>query len=68
MKPARSVFGIAAAALAAVLASGCYESPEVAMHEPGVYKGKPDSDAIMRPSAEAREALKERLRLTQSDR
>ena len=49
--------------------SGCYESAdEVSLHQPGVYSGKRDSDAVMRPSAEARAALKERFHQIQTDR
>ena len=71
MKSVRAAFGITGAALAlaaAGLLGGCYESSEVALHQPGVYAGKPDSDAVLRPSAEAREALKERFRQIQTDR
>ena len=68
MKKIRAALGVAAAAALAGLAGGCYESPEVALHQPGVYAGKPDSDAVVHPSAEAREALKKRFRQIQTDR
>ena len=56
-------------ALAAVASAGCYRSADdVALHQPGQYTGKADSEAILRPSDEARTALKERFRLTQTDR
>ena len=65
----RFAFPILAVALAAGAVSGCYESAdEVALHQPGVYTGKRDSDAIMHPNDEARAALKERFRLGQTDR
>ena len=64
----RFAFSILGVALAGAM-SGCYQSAdEVALHQPGVYSGKPDSDAVMRPSAESRAALKERFRQIQTDR
>lgn len=53
---------------AAVLLSGCYESAEVSLHSPGVYRGKADSAAILAPDADARAALISRLRAGQTDR
>ena len=65
----RFAFPVAAILLAAGAASGCYESAgEVALHQPGVYSGKRDSDAILHPSEESRAALKERFRRGQTDR
>ena len=65
----KSVFPIAAILLAAGAAAGCYESAdEVALHQPGVYAGKRDSDAILHPDEKSRAALKERFRLGQTDR
>ena len=59
------LFGI----LAAMFSAGCYrEADDVALHQPGQYTGKADSAAILRPSDDARAALKERFRLTQTDR
>lgn len=48
--------------------AGCYESPDVVMHSPGEYRGKPDSKTIMHPTEEQRTALLERFRAIQTDR
>ena len=46
--------------------TACYESAEVTLHEPGVYKGKTDKHAL---SAEEREkVLKKRFLHVQTDR
>lgn len=55
-------------AVAAGALSGCYESPDVVLHEAGQYKGNPDSAAIMHPTDEQRAALTERFRAVQTDR
>jgi hypothetical protein len=61
--------GLCAAVFAAAAAlSGCYESGDVSLHSPGVYKGKPDSAAVLSPSADARDALRARFRAGQTDR
>jgi hypothetical protein len=61
--------GVCALVFAAAAAlSGCYESGDVSLHSPGVYKGKPDSAAVMSPSADARDALRARFRAGQTDR
>lgn len=65
----KAAFALAAALLTAAALSGCYEAADqVALHQPGVYTGKRDSDAVLRPSDAARAALKERFRQTQTDR
>ncbi|MTI63267.1 hypothetical protein [Methylophaga sp.] len=46
--------------------SACYEDTDVTIHEPGVYKGKPDSHV---ESYEAREdILAKRFQQVQTDR
>lgn len=55
------------AVLASALA-GCYESPDVVLHEVGKYKGKRDSAAILHPTDEQRAILSARFRAVQTDR
>lgn len=52
--------------IALVTLSACYEDTDVTFHEPGVYKGKPDSHV---KSYEAREdILAKRFQQVQTDR
>ena len=68
-RPILSAFSIAAMLVAGGIMSGCYESADdVALHQPGAYLGKRDSDAVLHPGDEARAALKERFRQIQTDR
>lgn len=47
--------------------AGCYESTEVTVFEPGVYKGL--QDPLLQTDAQARaESLKQRFTLVQTDR
>lgn len=54
--------------LASVLSmSGCYETADVTVHEPGKYKGA--DDPLLKQQAAAREeALRKRFDLVQADR
>ncbi len=62
-KPLLLVIGVA---LATAL-SACYESPKVALHEPGVYKGK--EDPLLKGQGEQRqENLRKRFDMVQLDR
>ena len=58
----------AAVALAATfMLSGCWEDPEVTLHEPGEYKGS--RDPLLNQQASARvEQLQKRFQLVQMDR
>jgi hypothetical protein len=53
-------------AVAAV--SGCYESPDVTLYEPGVYKGRTDPLLAKERSPEQQQALRARFELGQTDR
>lgn len=57
------VFGFAAVAL-----SGCYESPNATMYEPGEYKGAKDPLLEKQADEAHQEALRERFSLVQEDR
>ena len=47
--------------------TGCWEDPEVTLHEPGEYKGT--RDPLLNQQAAARtEALQKRFQLVQADR
>ena len=46
----------------------CYESPEVVVHKPGVYKGARDPLLAKQRSAKQQETLRERVMLIQADR
>ncbi len=55
--------------MAGVLAlAGCYESPEVVVYEPHVYKGAQDPLLEKLRQADTRERLIERFNLVQTDR
>ena len=56
--------------LALVIAAvgACYESPGVALHEPGVYKGAADPLLAKERSPEQQKILRERLAQVQIDR
>ncbi|MGD2099284.1 MAG: hypothetical protein PVG35_17025 [Desulfobacterales bacterium] len=59
---------ITAAALAAAVLWGCYESTGVAFHEPGVYKGKQDPLLGKLRQTEVQQQLVERFKMVQTDR
>ena len=48
--------------------AGCYESPDVTLHKPGVYKGDKDPLQAMQRSPEQQATLRERFDLVQRDR
>ena len=58
---------VAVALTAAFMLSGCWEDPEVTLHEPGEYKGS--RDPLLNQQASARvEQLQKRFQLVQMDR
>ncbi len=58
---------VAVALAATVVLSGCWEDPEVTLHEPGEYKGS--RDPLLNQQASARvEQLQKRFQLVQMDR
>ncbi|MEJ2096855.1 MAG: hypothetical protein P8Y38_06890 [Deltaproteobacteria bacterium] len=59
---------ITAAALMAGALWGCYESPNIAIHEPGVYKGKQDPLLAKERQPEQKKLLVERFNNVQTDR
>ena len=46
----------------------CYESPEVVVHKPGVYKGARDPLLVKQRSAKQQEVLRDRVMLIQAER
>ena len=48
--------------------SGCYQSADVTLHEPGVYKGTRDPLVKLQGSEGQQQKLKERFNLVQTDR
>jgi hypothetical protein len=48
--------------------SGCYQSTDVSLHEPGEYKGKKDPLLAYEGSAEQQQKLLERFKQVQTDR
>ncbi len=48
--------------------SGCYESPDVRVYEPGVYKGKKDPLVALQRQPEQQQKLRERFDKVQLDR
>ena len=46
----------------------CYESPEVVLHKPGIYKGARDPLLAKQRSVKQQETLRERVMLIQADR
>jgi hypothetical protein len=54
--------------VALVTLSGCYESPKVVIHKPGVYKGDRDPLLALERSAEQQKKLRDRFSLSQLDR
>lgn len=55
-------------ALIITVVSGCYESPAVAVHQPGVYKGATDPLLAKQRSDHQLKMLRERLTQIQTDR
>jgi hypothetical protein len=52
----------------AVVVSGCYESADVTVHEPGQFKGMKDPLLDAKSTAEREEILQKRFQLVQVDR
>lgn len=48
--------------------SACYESPDVTVHKPGVYKGGKDPLVALQRSPEQQQKLRERFDKVQMDR
>ena len=46
----------------------CYESPDVVVHKPGVYKGARDPLLVKQRSAKQQEKLRDRVMLIQAER
>jgi hypothetical protein len=46
----------------------CYESPDVVVHKPGVYKGARDPLLVKQRSAKQQEVLRDRVMLIQAER
>jgi len=63
----RLALSVLALAAASAL-SGCYESTDVELYEPHVYKGRRDSDRIMRIPPVLEDDLSQRLQRGQTDR
>lgn len=55
-------------AAAALLLTGCYESPDVTLTEPGVYKGKVDPLLAKFDDQQLQQELTARFEETQVDR
>ncbi|MEJ2344551.1 MAG: hypothetical protein P8076_03390 [Gammaproteobacteria bacterium] len=56
------------AAITTAGVAGCYQSPDVSMHEPGVYKGGRDPLQALEKKPEQQKKLQERFNLVQVDR
>ncbi len=61
---ARAIITLAAA----VMLTACYESADVTVHEPGVYKGAKDPLLATQRMPDQQQALRERFALVQPDR
>ena len=57
-----------AALAGAVIVSGCYESADVTVHNPGQFKGMNDPLLDAKSTAEREEVLQKRFQLVQVDR
>jgi hypothetical protein len=57
-----------AALAGAVIVSGCYESADVTVHNPGQFKGMKDPLLDAKSTAEREEVLQKRFQLVQVDR
>ena len=52
----------------AVVASGCWESSDITVLEPGTFKGQKDPLLDSKSTAERQEVLQKRFQLVQADR
>jgi len=64
----RRAAGCILALLLAIWAPGCYESPDLTYHEPGVYKGSEDPLLKRQSSLEYLVEIHKRFRTIQTDR
>jgi len=48
--------------------AACYESPDVTVHQPGVYKGDKDPLLEKQRTSDQQQRLRERFNLVQTDR
>ncbi len=62
------VAGVLVLAVGLTGLAGCYESPSVVIHEPGVYKGTRDPLVAKLRTPELQQQLRERFALVQPDR
>lgn len=62
-----TAFRVVALLFATLLIGGCYESSDVAIHEPGKYTGK--RDPLLQADAQQRaDTLAKRFQMVQTDR
>jgi hypothetical protein len=59
---------LVAAAVVLTALAGCYQSPDVKLHKPGVYKGPIDPLLAKERDPQQQTALRERFDLVQRDR
>lgn len=67
MRFGKTILCLATLCAAAAL-SGCYESPDVTLHEPGVYKGAEDPLLAKAQQSQHADELRERMLAVQTDR
>jgi uncharacterized lipoprotein YajG len=60
--------GSAVLLMSLVLLSGCYEEPEVQLHQPGQYLGSKDPLLEIAGTAQQDERLAQRFKMIQTDR
>ena len=65
MKPCRLLLALT---LAMTVLGACYQSPDIAYHEPGVYEGATDPLLAKEASPDQQKILRERLLQVQADR
>lgn len=54
--------------LSLLMPGACYESPKIAVHEPGKYKGSTDPLLAKERTPQQQETLRQRFDLGQTDR
>ena len=59
---------IAVVMMTGALLAGCYESPKVVLHKPGVYKGPTDPLVAKQATPEQQQQLLARFNQVQTDR
>lgn len=59
---------VAAMALSLGTLAGCYQSPDVTLHKPGVYKGGRDPLQALEKTDKQQQRLRDRFNLVQTDR